>query len=334
MKKMDKKKKWTAAAATLAVIAAMAGTFAWFTSQDDVKNHMEGQAAGNDVEIVETFNPKDPLNPGTDVNKDVAIQNTGQYDSLIRVSFSEELAKLKNPESKLAEPSAVPANVELTKFDDTKSSTWADGTFDPSVETSITVDGKTYTLKVKENQTGDTYTYATYLEGTDGSKYYVKTGGYKRATDGKLTPNNPIQVQYIDLTYDTAKTNDWLTASPKPTVTVNSDGTATATSQIDPNITLNFVNVSTTPTADKWYYNSADGYFYYVGVVGAQSQTAQLLDSVSLSEKAGNDYSKFKYDLTVNAKGIQAMKAVVPSADWVNGTDKDLSDTLVGLCPE
>ena len=47
MKQKKNKKKWVAAATTFAAIAALAGTFAWFQSNDSAKNHFEGSIAGN-----------------------------------------------------------------------------------------------------------------------------------------------------------------------------------------------------------------------------------------------------------------------------------------------
>jgi alternate signal-mediated exported protein len=83
-------------AVVLAVMTALSGaTFAWFTSQDSVTNHVEtDQLTSGDVKLVEIFDPDDPFNPGVDINKDVWAVNTGSTDAIVRISFAEVLTKL------------------------------------------------------------------------------------------------------------------------------------------------------------------------------------------------------------------------------------------------
>lgn len=340
MRQKKNKKKWVAAATTLAAMAALAATFAWFQSQDSAKNHFEGSIAGNDVEVVETFTPPTDWQPGQEVNKDVAILNSGDYESMIRVSFAETMQKLLDAESKLSNDPAIlngktTDEIYLTPLDNsaTATGTWTDAKVAP---TTLTVTGGdyagTYTLKAKEQKVdtaaGTTYKYVSYWDnGTN--QYYAKVGAYSRATDGTITPAT-AEFKYVDLASNKVD-SDWTKPVYKPTITVDEAGNATIASVSDPNVTLNFVNLSETPTAGKWYYNVADGYFYYVGIVGSQEQTPQLLDSVKLSEDADNSYSKFQFDLTVNAKSIQAAKEAVNSVDWVNGTNDTLKTALEGL---
>lgn len=340
MKQKKNKKKWVAAATTFAAIAALAGTFAWFQSNDSAKNHFEGSIAGNDVEVVETFTPPKDWKPGQEVNKDVAILNSGDYDSMIRVSFTETLQKLLDASSKLSSDVAIlngktKEQIYLTPLNDSalKTGTWADAKV---VEKTFTVNSGdyagNYTLKAKEQEVvtkaGTTYKYVSYWDnGTD--QYYAKVGAYSRAVDGTITPST-AEFKYVDLASNKID-SDWTNPVYKPTLTIDADGNATVVSKSDANVTLNFVNLTDKPTANKWFYNAADGYFYYVGIVGPQVQTPQLLDSVKLANGAGNEYSKFQFDLTVNAKSIQAAKEAVNSTDWVNNTDADLKTALEGL---
>ena len=341
MRNKQNKKKWIAAATTFAAMAALAGTFAWFTSQDSAKNHFEGNIAGNDVEVVETFTPPKDWKPGQEVNKDVAILNTGDYDSMIRVSFAEILGKLSNAEAKVSNDPIIldgktAAQIYLTPYNDsaTKTGTWTDSTIAPAKTLTVPSGdyAGTYTLKAKEQEVttaaGTTYKYVSYWD--NGTKqYYAKTGAYSRAANGTITPSE-AQFKYVDLA-SSPVAKDWTNPLYNPTITVDANGNATIASDSDPNITLNFVNLSTTPTAGKWFYNAKDGNFYYVGIVGAQAQTPQLLDSVKLSDAADNKYSFFKFDLTVNAKSIQAAKEAVNSTDWVNNTDTALKTALENL---
>lgn len=340
MRNKKNKKKWVVAATTLAAMAALAGTFAWFTSQDSAKNHFEGNIAGNDVEVVETFTPPVDWKPGQKVNKDVAIMNTGDYSSMIRVSFAETMQKLVDAEAKISNDPTIlngktKEQIYLTPVNDktTQTGTWTDSKVAP---TTLTVTGGdyagAYTLKAKEQvvttAAGSTYRYVSYWDnGTN--QYYAKVGAYSRADDGTVTPAE-ANFKYVDLT-STKIDKDWTNPLYNPTIDVDADGKATIVSNSDPLVNLQFVNLSKTPTANKWFYNTKDGFFYYVGIVTAQEQTAQLLDSVTLSQDANNSYSKFQFDLTVNAKSIQAAKEAVNSADWVNNTDAALTTALEGL---
>lgn len=342
MKKKSSRKKWLVATAAFALLAIGAGTFAWFQSKDNVTNHFEGELAGNDVEIVEQFVPK-PWKPGDAVEKKVAVANIGEYDSMIRVSLKETLAKLKNAEAQLTDDATkldgkTEADIYLMPLDVAKV---ASG-YTPSVvaDTKFTVTGGyyagTYTLKVQEkeiNTAADgtkTYSYVSYWD--NGTKqYYAKTNGFNRATDGTLTPQT-AQFKYVDLERAAADSRDWA-ASPiyTPTLDIKADGTANVESGVDNKIELNFVNLSSTGTAGKWTYNTADGYFYYIGIVGSQAQTAPLLNSVTLLNTADNTYSKLSYDLDVNARSIQAEKEAVDSTDWLNATNATIKTALEGL---
>lgn len=343
MKKRKGSKKFVAAATTLAAIAALSLTFAWFTSKDSATNKFEGQLAGNDVEVVETFTPPKEWEPGQEVNKDVSILNSGQYKSMIRVNFEEVLQLLLDAEAKLTNDATllngktaeemylIPADSKVIN-----DAAWTNSVIQPSSKTTFTVTGGayagTYELKAKEQvvttAAGTNYKYVSYWDnGTN--QYYAKTNGYDRQADGSLIPQT-ADFKVIDLA--TSKIDkSWTNPVYTPTIDFKADGTATIASATDPNVTLNFVNLTQTPQENKWFYNSADGKFYFVGIVDAQTQTAQLLDSVKLSQEADNKYSKFKFDLTVNAESIQANVEAVNSTQWVNQTDSNLVTALEGL---
>ena len=90
-----KKKKILLIVSTIAIIAIVGGTFAWFTAKDQVKNSFttgttEDPSDPDDgVKIDENWKPEDAekITPGTEVNKDVRAQNTASYESFIRVKF-------------------------------------------------------------------------------------------------------------------------------------------------------------------------------------------------------------------------------------------------------
>lgn len=338
--KKDKRKKWLASAAALAAIAALVGTFAWFTSKDEVKNSFEGAIAGNDIEIVEDFEEPKPWEPGKEVNKDVAVKNSGEYNSLIRVNLVESIKKLSEESLKglfTSDGSVINDDDYVLPFSGsaeilgafTTESKWATGATVPT----ITVKNDTYTLRVKEKTTTidkkTKYEYLTYWEsgtGADSKKLYAKTGGFVRAKDGTITPKQTPQVKYLAIEYDPtlSKTVKWAETNSiyQPAgISGNGTGVLKIKSAVDENIFIHFVNLSASPEENKWVYNNKDGNFYYIGVVKPEAQTAQLIDAVTLSSKADNTYSKVKFDLQVNADGIQAIKSAITSDQWIKGNN-------------
>lgn len=354
--KKDKRKKWLASAAALAAIAALVGTFAWFTSKDQARNEFEGALAGNDIEIVEDFTPPEKWEPGAEVNKDVAVKNTGDYKSLIRVSLNETIKKLVNSDSQFASTGSgltkdaylfLLRQTDLTGYSSVEFSGTA-----PKLEIPNTVTQKVneksvagnYTLKVVQKEStvngGTKYEYISFWENNSEPtiKLHAKTGGYVRdeadKTKIKIRPGNKAEFQYVNLEYAPEINGNWAgTPGHTPVPSIDGDGSAAIwiEGKADKLVKIEFINLSKDAKQGKWTYNQADGHFYYVGVVDPGAQTAQLIDSVKLDEKADNEYSKVKYKLEVNAKGIQAVKAAVNSDQWLNNTNSTLATVLEGL---
>ena len=85
------------------------------------------------------------------------------------------------------------------------------------------------------------------------------------------------------------------------------------------NIVLNFENNltdSNKPEEGKWIEGS-DGYYYYNGIVNPKGQTSNLLESVTLSEKATNEYKGVDFDVIVDSEGVQAANGAVNDS-WKN----------------
>lgn len=333
--KKSQKKKTLAAAGAFAAVAALSATFAWFTSEDSKTNHFEGEiATGKDIEIVETFDPP-TWEPGAEVNKDVQVANIGKYDALIRVGLDESLQLLNDHVAKQTTTGAeingktedaiyvVPGNVATG---------YTDSNF-PTAPT-ITITGGdytgTYTLKVVEKSETDavtgvtTYSYRQVWD--NGTKQFHATGinGYDRVEDTgviSLKAGSAAAMSYIDLTYAAAITRDWTKPTiynPTPAFVDGNNNVMTSlvNTAVTPNaqhpIEMMFNNITTTASsADKWFFNTDDGYFYYTSVVAPGALTNQLLDSVTLLGAADNSYSKLQYDLTVNAEGISAFQGAV-----------------------
>ena len=79
------------------------------------------------------------------------------------------------------------------------------------------------------------------------------------------------------------------------------------------NINLNFENNltdSNKPEEGKWIEGS-DGYYYYNGIVNPKGQTANLLESVTLSKDTTNEFKGLKFDVVVDSEGVQAANSAV-----------------------
>lgn len=86
---MKGKGRLIALAAVLGV-AVVGGTFAYFNQTLTAENIFD--TGTYDTELVEKFKPTDGENwePGTNVNKDVTVKNTGSLPVVVRVKFEEE----------------------------------------------------------------------------------------------------------------------------------------------------------------------------------------------------------------------------------------------------
>ncbi len=87
-----KKKRFVIVGAVV-VLAVIGGAFAYFNQTLTVENPFD--TGKFDSVLVEDFNPSDGENwqPGSTVNKDIEVKNTGDNDLLVRVRFDEKWAK-------------------------------------------------------------------------------------------------------------------------------------------------------------------------------------------------------------------------------------------------
>lgn len=56
----------------------------------------------------------------------------------------------------------------------------------------------------------------------------------------------------------------------------------------------------------KWIYSSTDQYYYYLGNVGPNVKTSDLLKSITLSGAAKNEWKNLNFKVVVDAQGVQA----------------------------
>ena len=81
---------------------------------------------------------------------------------------------------------------------------------------------------------------------------------------------------------------------------------------------------SNKPEEGKWIEGS-DGYYYYNGIVNPDGQTANLLESVTLSKDITNEFKGLKFDVIVDSEGVQAANGAVNDS-W--GTAPQVIKTL------
>ncbi|OJU12225.1 MAG: hypothetical protein BGN88_14145 [Clostridiales bacterium 43-6] len=74
---------------------------------------------------------------------------------------------------------------------------------------------------------------------------------------------------------------------------------------VNPSLTTD--NIHITCNSDQWYYDSSDGYYYYIGVLKPGETTARsLLDEFTVDANIGNEYKKMQADIKVSMECIQA----------------------------
>lgn len=84
---MKKNTKIRALAGMMALVLVV-GTLAFFSKTMSIDNPFSTKAYGG--ETVEKFTPETDWEPGGEVNKEVQVKNTGDYDLFVRISFSEK----------------------------------------------------------------------------------------------------------------------------------------------------------------------------------------------------------------------------------------------------
>ena len=111
-------------------------------------------------------------------------------------------------------------------------------------------------------------------------------------------------------------------------IKTNGDGTKTdVTDKLDTSlIELNFTNYLKDTKAEGTWFEGEDGYYYYIGKVAGGSYTNMLLDSVTLSSKAGNEYKNLEFDVTVVADSIQSSNEAYK--DWAPANLQAIYGTL------
>lgn len=121
--------------------------------------------------------------------------------------------------------------------------------------------------------------------------------------------------------YDTIK-SDWHATPPENAVT--DWGTGSGPMAADAALFGVYDAVEKEPTPGSWWYNAADGYFYYIGALAAGQITPILLQRVGLQPSNDSVYTVLDYTLEGTAQAVVCSKEALGKRGW----DLDESSVL------
>lgn len=237
-----RKNKKIAGVAGLAAIMVIGGTFAYFNQTMTVTNPFD--TGKYDTNVTEDFKPEDGNNwePGAEVNKDVTVKNTGDYDVLVRVKLTEKWVNkttsntvAENTTGLKGDASQVDAKDGLTKGDYSV----VEKTLNGNDWVYNDADGYWYyktNLKAKTD-TGKFLDAVKLMENADMGKYTVKnyyTVSETRPTENDISENDPSShwVEYEGtMPEGTTHTLAVTTLDQNASGYANSDYTLTITAQ-------------------------------------------------------------------------------------------------------
>lgn len=277
------KKKQLVIAACLALLAVLAGTFAWINSQDQRINRVKTAAIKDgSVSVEETWKPK-PIVPGTDTVKEVAVTNSGSTPVFVRVSYEEVLKYLTNKGAvsnratgwKVSEKPSLSDDVPV-EFDGQKyidaSSGYTDVTSKVKSGTAALPTGVKVYAKgsvTKDPVTGEENTTFNYVA------FYEYAAGKYQAMDSLISVSGGAVVG--------TAVSDWSFSMTKAEYSVYSDGYSNKVS--------------------NWAASSIEG-----------ASTEGKAVKASLLGSAGKKYDT-DYDYTLATLGLSALPQATPSTD-------------------
>lgn len=299
----SKKKKAVGLSLILVAALVLVGTFAWFTSTDNVTNKFKtGALPDGSVKIVEDFEKPDPWNPGEEVKKEVGVLSNSDTDVVVRLSFKETLKKMEADGNKLKQYAFDTAQADASLVPVPSVNFAANGYSTPA-DLGLTVEGLPAGITIVGKQVfTNKYEFALYRE--EGGNFYKMGGDFAYDLTGqKVTVSN---VKYLYYKLGSTTNKDWADA-PHPTA-------ANITkSALDDKILLGYSTDvdSSAVTAGKWAYDAAGGWFYYIGKLVPGQTSPLILETVTLAGSADNTYQLMDYDLNVRIEALQATEEAI-----------------------
>jgi hypothetical protein len=366
MRILKNRKTLLVTSVVLALLIVMSATFAWITAAAQKENRFknEGYDISDAVVINENFDDQDLPEIGEIKPKEVSIANTGSLPVLVRVTFEEMVKLLDAPVDGAAGdvtlltktqkdvPDAtnglIPVPIDGTSLVDGSGDAtngWTEitnkitdiGTTDPGVRI------------FEKNGVYNGYFLIEDYYGTDEDLYQKLSISLEKVSDDEYT-NKYIKYGYY--TEGTALFNSWNKKNnqkdasvsdwwnwtdPALSTTPAADTIGTFNKSSDILLGYNTDDFSTISSISQgtWVYNSADGYFYWIGVLGAGEFTPNMLTTIAISSEADQGaWKKYDYSLVVCLEVLQATKDALSdteaqgdAAGWQLGAG-DLLDAL------
>ncbi|GCF93874.1 hypothetical protein NRIC_17650 [Enterococcus florum] len=302
----SKKKRALGVSLVLAIVLVLAGTYAWFTSTDNVTNKFKtGALPDGSVKIVEDFEEPDPWLPDQEVKKEVGVLSNSNTDVVVRLSFKETLQKMEADGNKLKQYAYDTDQDSDTTLVPVPSVDFAANGYETPADLGLTPSGVPagMTLVGKEVMTGK-YEFALYrTDATSGDLYKMDADFAYDLTASTVTVTN---VKYLYYKLGTTATKDWATAPSPATADITK-------SAIDDKILLGYSSDVDTAaaTAGKWAYDPAGGWFYYIGKLAPGEVSPLILETVKLDGSADNTYQLMDYALDVRIEALQATEEAI-----------------------
>jgi hypothetical protein len=314
----------------------VSATFAWFRFTTVTTNHLEtAQSFDGTVTLVEVFDPPAVWEPGQTVTKQASVANNGGADVFVRVSFEEALSLLGTAKDSTAGFKA--GDKTVPQFFNTKGylsdPEWKEAKTVFSGSQPTLPAGVTLRVKaVKDAQGAMSYAFATW---SDISVDPYKGKAQRVTADFKVAGNDlsASNVKFWAFDQQAAKISKWSSDKPASSALTSSVADPGSPKQISFAYGDLAALQNKTPQAGKWWYNPADGYFYYIGRLQSGSLSPLLLKSVALDAAAGSEYAGLSYDLTLNMDVMQPLESALTSAQgWGLDASSPVLAALKPLC--
>lgn len=331
-KKAKRERRVLIAAMLVAAITIAGSTFAWFSSSDEVTNRLSA-SANYGVTIAEDFTPPANWIPGQEVDKNVAVVNTGNVDAFVRTWLEGEMRILnekagvltwdtsnsntgfKNATATLVAKAVL--KTDLSAVTDTALK-------DLNLNYKVTSGGTDYYLKELSKVTATNPNPATQSTATNPNAFSevmsVQAGGELVYTSGTVftyTPNQSITVQDAD------KAIQNIVAGQSYTVTIGTNAK---------NITVDNTN-HTISVSELKYLPSIDSDTFKPATTGLYifRRNVEMKDTFNSSTAADQDdmeFSGYFYVATANTETGTGVGSGVYLAlhNGVAASDTDRSD--------
>lgn len=299
----------------------LASTFAWWSTVEVVQNKLEA-ADTKDVKIYEEFTPPDGWVPGAKVDKLIKVIKTGTGSVVARVKLTEMLELLKlnssdpsdlaifyNIDDPVPGTDRIPIKTTKEVIDILSTG------YSKVASSSLSTEAQDITgLTVMSKSSGSNTYYFAYYESKDEADNveYIQVVEINNISEGldKATFSFPFYEK--DTTY--SKSNSDYDPT-NPNADIDHD---VITLQFNEKV---YSDLSAWDGAmDAWFYGG-DGYYYYGQLLDKNiAETVPLLESLTLSKDASNQYKNMKYQIDVKLEAVQAIQEAVKET-WKVGSD-------------